>query len=214
VCTQPRRVACVTIAKRVSEERRCVLGEEVGYSIRFEDKTSSTTRIKYVTDGVLLRESMTNPELKGYSVIILDEAHERSLQTDILMGILRQLQEKRSDLRIVVMSATLQVELFANFFLGANVVTVPGRQYHVEIFYAKEPEPDRVDAAMLTCLQVHAEEEPGGVLVFLPGQDDIESLQGLLEEHLPTVRGRQSTSYEMAIEPFVLQGMMCFIQLI
>lgn len=116
VCTQPRRVAAVTIAQKVASEQNCNVGEEVGYSIRFEDKCSSRTKIKFVTDGVLLRECMGDPKLSKYSVIILDEAHERSLQTDILMGLLRNLQEQRSDLRIVVMSATLQTELFANFF--------------------------------------------------------------------------------------------------
>lgn len=116
VCTQPRRVAAVTVATRVAQERNCKLGHEVGYSIRFEDKTTSRTKIKFVTDGVLLRECMGNNDLIDYDIIILDEAHERSLQTDILMGLLRQIQERRLDLRVVVMSATLHVELFSNFF--------------------------------------------------------------------------------------------------
>ena len=116
VCTQPRRVAAVTVATRVSTERNVKLGTEVGYSIRFEDRTSSSTRIKFVTDGVLLRECMADPDLKKYDIAILDEAHERSLQTDILMGLLRQLQERRPELRIVVMSATLNLDLFSNFF--------------------------------------------------------------------------------------------------
>ncbi len=106
----------MTIAKRVSEERGVVLGEEVGYSIRFDDKTSEKTKIKYATDGVLIRELMENRDLKGYSVVILDEAHERSVQTDILIGLLRQLQSRRADLKIVVMSATLQAEIFMDYF--------------------------------------------------------------------------------------------------
>lgn len=101
VCTQPRRVAAVTIAERVALERNCRIGNEVGYSIRFDDKTSSLTKIKYVTDGVLLREIMTDPNLSKYSVVILDEAHERSLQTDILMGLLKQLQATKPSLRLV-----------------------------------------------------------------------------------------------------------------
>ncbi len=116
VCTQPRRVAAVTIAQTVASERNCKVGQEVGYSIRFEDKTGPHTKIKFVTDGVLLRECMSNNALSKYSVVILDEAHERSLQTDILMGLLRQLQDTRPDLRIIIMSATLQVELFCAFF--------------------------------------------------------------------------------------------------
>lgn len=134
VCTQPRRVAAVTIAQKVASEQGCNVGEEVGYSIRFEDKCSARTRIKFVTDGVLLRECMSDPQLRKYSVVILDEAHERSLQTDILMGLLRNLQEQRSDLRIVVMSATLQTELFANFFkvcLSLLIRTIGPSSYYV-----------------------------------------------------------------------------------
>jgi HrpA-like RNA helicase len=99
VCTQPRRVAAVTIAKRVAAERNCVLGEEVGYSIRFDDCSGSNTKIKFATDGVLLREALTDRTLSRYKVVILDEAHERSLQTDILMGILKELLTIRNDLR-------------------------------------------------------------------------------------------------------------------
>lgn len=154
VCTQPRRVAAITIAEQVAKERRCRLGDEVGYSIRFEDKTSRSTRIKYATDGVLLREIMSDPMLSQYSVVILDEAHERSMQTDILMGLLKELQSVRKDLKLIVMSATLQVDLFRAFFQDVSVVNVPGRQFPVDILYAKVPEADFIDAALLTCLQV------------------------------------------------------------
>jgi HrpA-like RNA helicase len=116
VCTQPRRVAAVTIAERVASEMNCELGKEVGFSIRFEDRSCEKTRIKYVTDGVLLREMVTDHNLKKYSVVILDEAHERSLQTDILMGLLRKLQDRRPDIRVVIMSATLEIDLFMSFF--------------------------------------------------------------------------------------------------
>lgn len=188
VCTQPRRVAAVTVAKRVAEEFGCDVGKEVGYSIRFEDCTSPSTRIKFATDGVLLRELMSDPNLNKYNVVILDEAHERSLQTDILMGLLRQLQERRSDLRIIIMSATLDTDLFAEFFQSPNIITIPGRQFPVEVFYLKKEEKDVVEAIMLTCLQIHMDEKDNGaVLVFLPGQDDIEALQHLLAEHLPNV---------------------------
>ena len=101
---------------------------------------------------------MSNPDLKGYSVIILDEAHERSLQTDILMGLLRQLQDKNPLLKLVIMSATLQIDLFTNYFKSPQLVQIPGRQFAVEVLYTEQPEPDYVDAAMLTCLQLHAEE--------------------------------------------------------
>lgn len=188
VCTQPRRVAAITIAQRVALERNCEIGQEVGYGIRFEDKTSFKTKIKYVTDGVLLREIMGDKELSKYKVIILDEAHERSLQTDILMGLLKALQLRRVDLKIVVMSATLQIDLFMGFFQDCNVISIPGRQFPVDIYYLKSPEDDYIDAAMLACLQIHEQEEAGGVLVFLPGQDEIENLQSLLEKHLPDIK--------------------------
>ena len=155
VCTQPRRVAAVTIAQKVASERGVKVGQEVGYSIRFEDKSCDKTVIKYATDGVLLRECMSDPLLSKYSIVILDEAHERSLQTDILMGLLKDIQTKRSDLRVIVMSATLQVEMFAGFFHDTCSVIVPGRQFPVSILYTPEPEPDFIDAALLTCLQVN-----------------------------------------------------------
>lgn len=188
VCTQPRRVAAVTVAKRVAEERNGTIGQEVGYSIRFEDCTSKKTKLKFVTDGVLLREFMNDRDLNRYSVIILDEAHERSLQTDIIMGLLKQLQQRRPDIKIVVMSATLDIDLFSNFFEDTNVLSIPGRQYPVEIFYTKIEEKDVIEAILLSCLQIHNDEsDNGAVLVFLPGQDDIEALQHLLMEHLPNI---------------------------
>lgn len=186
VCTQPRRVAAVTIAQKVASERSQEVGQEVGYSIRFEDLTSHRTRIKYATDGVLLRESMTDPLLDKYSIIILDEAHERSLQTDILIGLLKLLQARREDLKIVIMSATLQVEAFSAFFQDSCSVLIPGRQFPVEMLYLSAPESDYVEAALLSCLQIYEEQEDGGVLVFLPGQEDIEGLQQLLLDHLAT----------------------------
>ena len=191
VCTQPRRVAAITIAQRVAKERGAVVGKEVGYSIRFDDQSCAATRIKYATDGVLLREIMTDTELSKYSVVILDEAHERSLQTDILIGLLSQLLKRRPSLRVVVMSATLEVKLFASYF-NVNVekvVHIKGRQFPVQIMYTPSPEPDFIEACLLTCLQIHegdcdTSDDLGGVLVFLSGQEDIENLQILLEEHL------------------------------
>jgi HrpA-like RNA helicase len=200
VCTQPRRVAAVTIAQKVASERNTSVGREVGYSIRFEDKSSPMTKIKYVTDGVLLREFMSDPVISHYNIVLLDEAHERSLQTDILMGLLKQIQEQKtrdpSNFKILIMSATLQIELFTQFFSDANVVTVPGRQYPVAMYYTPEPEQEFIDAALITCLQIHEEEENGGVLVFLPGQEEIESLTQLLYENLPLTKGHASLDFE------------------
>jgi pre-mRNA-splicing factor ATP-dependent RNA helicase DHX38/PRP16 len=115
-CTQPRRVAAVSVAKRVSEEMGIELGSIVGYSIRFEDCTSNQTLIKYMTDGVLLRESLNDDELEMYSAIIMDEAHERSLNTDVLFGILKKVAQKRRDIKIIITSATMNAEKFSAFF--------------------------------------------------------------------------------------------------
>lgn len=168
-----------------------MLGDEVGYTIRFDDRSSHKTKIKYVTDGVLLREISNDHTLSRYSVVILDEAHERSLQTDLLMGLLRKLQDSRTDLRIVVMSATLEVNLFESYFKDTELVRIAGRQYPVDVYYTVKGQPNYLDASLQTCLQVHEEEEDGGVLVFLPGQEDIDSLCLLLAEQLPAVSLRR-----------------------
>nr|VWO96108.1 CifA [Ganoderma boninense] len=180
-CTQPRRVAAMSVAKRVADELDVSLGKEVGYSIRFEDMTEpGTTFMKYMTDGMLLREAMNDPDLKRYSTIILDEAHERTLATDILMGLLKDLAKRRSDLKIVVMSATLDAQKFQRYFSIAGpsnpapLFKVPGRTHPVEVFYTQEPEPDYVEAAIRTVLMIHRAEDPGDILLFLTGEEEIE----------------------------------------
>ncbi|KAF2239010.1 P-loop containing nucleoside triphosphate hydrolase protein [Viridothelium virens] len=173
-CTQPRRVAAMSVAQRVAAEMDVALGEEVGYSIRFEDKTSPSTMLKYMTDGMLLREAMNDHNLSRYSTIILDEAHERTLATDILMGLLKEIAHRRPDLKIVIMSATLDAEKFQTYFNGAPLLTVPGRTHPVEIFYTPEPEKDYLEAAIRTVLQIHATEPEGDILLFLTGEEEIE----------------------------------------
>lgn len=135
--TQPRRVAATSVARRVADERGCRLGEEVGYSIRFEDRTGPNTRIKYMTDGVLVRECLEDPCLSRYGVVMLDEAHERSIDTDILFGLLKRALTKRPDLRAVITSATLDVERFAAFFGNCPFVSVPGRTHEVDVYHSK-----------------------------------------------------------------------------
>ncbi|KAA6406747.1 MAG: pre-mRNA-splicing factor ATP-dependent RNA helicase PRP43 [Lasallia pustulata] len=173
-CTQPRRVAAMSVAQRVANEMDVTLGDEVGYSIRFEDVTGEKTILKYMTDGMLLREAMNDHTLQRYSTIILDEAHERTLATDILMGLLKEVALRRPDLKIVIMSATLDAQKFQTYFNDAPLLAVPGRTHPVEIFYTQEPERDYVEAALRTVLQIHATEPEGDILLFLTGEEEIE----------------------------------------
>lgn len=129
-CTQPRRVAAISVAARVSDEMRVRLGHEVGYSVRFEDCTSEETQIKYMTDGMLLREFINSPDLHDYSVIIIDEAHERSLHTDILLGLVKDISKYRTDLKIIISSATLDAEKFSDYFHGAPIFSGTELQDH------------------------------------------------------------------------------------
>lgn len=173
-CTQPRRVAAMSVAQRVADEMDVTLGQEVGYNIRFEDVTTERTILKYLTDGMLLREAMSDPLLEQYSMIILDEAHERTLATDILFGLMKEILRQRKDLKLIVMSATLDAAKFQKYFDGAPLVEVPGRIFPVEIFYTPEPERDYLEAAIRTVVQIHLCEEPGDVLLFLTGEQEIE----------------------------------------
>ncbi|XP_073139780.1 probable pre-mRNA-splicing factor ATP-dependent RNA helicase DEAH9 isoform X1 [Henckelia pumila] len=198
-CTQPRRLAVQTVASRVAEELSVKLGEEVGYTIRFEDMTNSDlTRIKFLTDGVLLREMMDDPLLSKYSVIMVDEAHERSLSTDILLGLLKKIQRRRPELRLIIASATIEAKSMASFFnarkrqgqddeqLEPNkepaIVSVEGRGFDVQICYVEEPVPDYLRAVVSTVLSIDDQEPMGDILVFLTGQDDIEAAIQMLTE--------------------------------
>ncbi|KAG1725582.1 pre-mRNA splicing factor [Suillus paluster] len=183
-CTQPRRVAAMSVAKRVAEEMECKLGSTVGYAIRFEDCTSAETKIKYMTDGVLQRESLNEGDLDRYSVIILDEAHERSLSTDVLMGLLRKILSRRRDLRLIVTSATMNADKFSAFYGNAPCYTIPGRTFPVEMFHSKSPCEDYVDSAVKQVLQIHLSLPPGDILVFMTGQEDIEITCQVVNERL------------------------------
>ncbi|KAI4623041.1 uncharacterized protein J4E87_006134 [Alternaria ethzedia] len=186
--TQPRRIACTSVAARVAEELGTPLGQQVGYSIRFEDVTSAATQVKFVTDGLLLREMLVDPLLSRYSVIMVDEAHERSLSSDILLSLLKKVLRKREDLRVVVSSATLEAERFLDFFNPDDgekvhgkskeefgyIIGIEGRTYPVEIQYLQEPTNDYVEAAIDTVMKIHEHESEGDILVFLTGREEID----------------------------------------
>ena len=210
-CTQPRRVAATSVAKRVAEERGCQLGGEVGYTIRFEDCTSPETRIKYMTDGMLLRECLVDPLLQAYSVIMLDEAHERTIHTDVLFGLCKKASQRRqckhqgrhvggvcgavegcSPLKLIVTSATLDAAKFAEYFGACPVFTIPGRSFPVQVFFTKSPESDYLEAALVAVLQIHLTEPieqngaggGGDILLFLTGQEEIDTAAEILWDRM------------------------------
>ncbi|KAL7746999.1 DEAH-box ATP-dependent RNA helicase prp43 [Sorochytrium milnesiophthora] len=200
-CTQPRRVAAMSVAKRVAEEMDVQIGQEVGYSIRFEDCTSQRTFLKYMTDGMLLREAMNDPLLEKYSTIILDEAHDRTAATDILMGLLKEVCRNRPDLKLLVMSATLDAEKFQQYFNNAPLLKVPGRTFPVETYFTQEPERDYLEAAVRAVMLIHTSEGPGDILVFLTGEEEIEAACRQLKMEADRIRSRDTSVTELLPVP-------------
>jgi HrpA-like RNA helicase len=201
----------------VSDERKSVLGHEVGYSIRFDDHTSSVTRLKYMTDGILVRECLDDPILSRYSIIMLDEAHERSIHTDILFGLVKKACSLRTDLKVLITSATLDYDKFSKYFDNCPVINIPGRIYPVDIFHSKMMQvmtptgpsnKSYVQAAVEIVMKIHMKEDDGHILVFLTGQDEIEnachlirqSFQSLLNK-LQSVQGDLDTYRPLIILP-------------
>ena len=188
VCLQPRRVAATSVAQRVANERGTRLGAEVGYSIRFDNCAGPLTRIKFMTEGVLVREMMRDPLLTKYSVIMLDEAHERTLHLDIVIGLLSKIQKKRKDLRLLISSATMDAEGFKRFFNSSSsngnaaIMQIGGRTYPVDIFYSLKSVPDYVAATVQTIIDIHNEQPSGDVLAFLTGQDEVDAVCKELRE--------------------------------
>ena len=205
--SQPRRVAATTVALRVAEEFGCEIGQEVGYAIRFEDATSSKTRIKFLTDGLLIREALVDPLLSQYSVIMVDEAHERSISSDILLGLLKKILKRRPELRIIVSSATLQAEEFLNFFTGSStdeatvengnekpgtIISIEGRAFPIEVLYLDAPTDNYVERAISTVFDIHAKETDGDILVFLTGREEIDDAVQTVSERAAELPPGQS----------------------
>ena len=180
-CTQPRRIAAASVAERVAEELRMPLGGYVGYQVRFEDRTSRETRIKFMTDGILLAETQGDPDLRRYDALILDEAHERSLNVDFLLGYLKRLLERRPDLKLVISSATLDAGAFAAYFGDCPVIEAEGRTFPVEErFLPPDGEEELVDQVARAVDWLSGVED-GDVLVFLPGEREIRDCADALE---------------------------------
>lgn len=177
------------MAIRVAEEYGCETGKEVGYSIRFEDVSSPATRIKFLTDGLLIREALVDPLLSRYSVIMVDEAHERSISTDILLGLLKKIMKRRPDLRIIISSATIQAEDMLKFFSAnseaeqskepenrtGKIINLEGRTYPIDILYTESPVEDYWEKSIQTVFDIHSQEDEGDILVFLTGREEIDS---------------------------------------
>lgn len=189
--TQPRRVAAMSVAQRVAEESQCKVGTEVGYSVRFEDRTSPNTKIKFCTDGVLLREAMSDVQLSKYSVIMIDEAHERSLASDLLLVLCREICRSRPEMKLLILSATINAAHFSAYFDSAPVFNIPGRTWPVQINYTMSPEANYLSASITTVFQIHiAAELPGDILVFLTGEEEIQAAMEALDSTQKKLRGR------------------------
>jgi ATP-dependent helicase HrpA len=192
-CTQPRRVAALSISKRVAQELQVQWGKEVGCKIRFSDKTARETVIKFMTDGILLAEVQSDPQLRTYDTLIIDEAHERSLNIDFLLGHLNQLRHQRPDLKIVITSATIDTNAFSRAFDDAPIIEVSGRTFPVETIYAPIDElaadsgdVTPIDAVVESVKRILSETRSGDILIFLPTERDIREATDLLKDRLNT----------------------------
>lgn len=208
-CTQPRRLAAVTVAERVAEELKSPVGGIIGYQHRFGRKVSDLTRVKFMTDGVLLAETRSDPLLRAYDTIIVDEAHERSLNVDFLLGILKRILEKRRDLKIIVSSATLDTERFSQFFGGAPTLSIPGRLFPIEIQYREPPDGEEADLPREISAAIRTLPPNDDVLVFLPGERDIRETADYLQrsqfhrddETIPLLASLPAAEQQRAFRP-------------
>ncbi|XP_068124870.1 probable ATP-dependent RNA helicase DHX40 isoform X2 [Hyperolius riggenbachi] len=213
--TQPRRVATISVAQRVADEMHCSLGSTVGYQVRFDDCTSEMTEILYMTDGCLLRHTLTDADLLKFSTVVLDEAHERSLSTDILFGLLRKhflsknVTNRKRPLKVIVMSATLDIERLAAFFHNCPVVAIPGKVFPIKEKFLNLIGPrDKDNSAYVTetvkvTLQTHLNELAGDILVFLTGQSEIEKACDLLFQKAELIDYRHDV-YDSSVEGLLI----------
>ena len=200
-CTQPRRVSAMSIAKRVAEECRVRVGEEVGYSVRFDERTSQSTRIKYMTEGMLLREVIHNPFLNGYSCVMVDEAHERTVTSDLLLHLLKKILVQNPYLTLLISSATIDAKKFSEYFFDSSVFYIPGRTHPVETFYVNESEDDWYAMVLKVVFEIHCNEGDGDILVFLTGQDEIDTAAEVCFEWYQKLLREQPTVQKMVILP-------------
>ncbi|MCJ1483422.1 hypothetical protein MMC06_003589 [Schaereria dolodes] len=197
-CTQPRRVAAMSVAARVADEMGVKVGNEVGFAIRFEDATSDKTILKYMTDGMLLREFLTDPQLAEYSALMIDEAHERTLHTDILFGLVKDISKFRPELKLLISSATMDAQKFSEYFDDAPIYSIEGRVHPVTTYYTPQPEANYLVAAVQTIFTIHMSQPRGDILVFLTGQEEIDVAEQNLQE---TARKLGSRMPEMIVCP-------------
>ncbi|CAG9767576.1 unnamed protein product [Ceutorhynchus assimilis] len=200
VICEPRRVAAISLANRVADETgSLVQGDVVGYAVRF-DSCACKPKIKFVTEGILLREMMSDPLLSSYSVIMIDEVHERTLYTDILLGLMKKILRKRPELRLIVASATMDATAFQKYFNNfenlktpsSTILSVEGRQFPVEIFYVAEPVPCYVQASVEAAVNINASGTAGDVLIFLTGQEEVLKAVRILGEHANAIENSKS----------------------
>lgn len=208
VCTQPRRVAATSVAQRVANELDVECGDIVGYVVRFESRTTDRTRLIYMTDGLLLKEFVEDPDIEKYGIVIIDEAHERNINSDIIIGLLKQLVERRSDIHVVIMSATLEIEKFQSFFgEGTPLLKVPGRQYKVDIIYLEEPCGSYLDEAVTCVCEIHQKEKPGGILLFLTGEEEIKKACNRIKDKISAMiaKSEKNTLLNPVVLPLYAQ---------
>lgn len=218
-CTQPRRIAAVTVAQRIAEELGEDLGRSIGYKIRFEERSGPRPLIKLMTDGILLMEAQADPRLRAYDTVIVDEAHERSLNIDFTLGILRNLLNVRRDLKVIVTSATIDTEKFSRAFGDAPIIEVSGRMYPVDVHYRPiDPEAEEkgdftyVDAAVKAVEDFRKQRKRGDILIFMPTEQDIRETCDLLEGRdvkdcaiLPLFARLSGSEQRRVFEPMAVQ---------